>query len=341
MMFDKILEQIKMHRDTVAAIWMKGESAARSITGTHMLFSDAGCIYGSFDNEIVRKGAEVCAMQLFEGYQGGVRHFTYVLNGDPQIVDTEFYFVYIRADDRKQRRMVERAVQLLHAGERSWIAVNTKTMELSVIDTFGVSCGGELPDEICRYFPEAPVNRIVGGVKYYIEAVDHAQRVYIFGGGDISIALAGLLRPTGFCCVVLDEDMDHANRERFPDVYDVRTVDYRRMERLFIEEMDMAVVLSRDFQQDERIEGYLLSTPVRRIIGVGDLLKRQYEERWLIDQGYKKEQFSKIRMIEVEDGAGWTPYEIAVQIAAELIRESALRKDKRYERDRTEAVAGT
>ena len=340
-LFDKILKQMEENKDTVAALLLKDENTEKSIIGTHMLFSDAGRIYGSFDNGMVRRGIETYAIHLFEGDKEGVRHFTYMLNGNTQLIESAFCFAYISAVDLRQRRMAERASELLQAGEKMWLAVNTESMELSVIDTFGVACGAEVPDEVCRCFPEISMDKIAGGVRYYIEAVEHAHKVYIFGGSDISLALTEVLRPTAFCCVVLDENMEYANRERFPDIYDVRTIDYYRMERLYIEEGDMAVVLTRDFQYDEMVEAYLLSTPVNMIIDVGNPSKRQYEERWLMSRGYGIEQLSRMKTVEVGDGTGWTSYEVAVRIAAMLIQGRLRKKGERNGRYQPQNVTGT
>lgn len=340
-LFGRILKQMEENQDTVAAILMKNDNAEKSMIGTHMLFSDEGRIYGSFDNGMVRRGIETDAMRLFEGDKESVRCFTYMRNGNTQLIESAFCFAYIRASDQKQRRMAERAFELLQAGEKMWLAVNTESMELSVIDTFGVACGAEVPDEACRCFPEISANKFCGGVRYYIEAVEHARKVYIFGGSDISLALTEVLLPTAFCCVVLDENMEYANRERFPDIYDVQIVDYYRMERLYIEEGDMAVVLTRDFQYDERVEAYLLSTPVSMIIDVGNASKRQYEERWLMNQGYGREQLSRMKTVEVENGTDWTSYEIAVRIAALLIQGRLRKKGERNGRYQTQNVTGT
>ena len=63
---------------------------------------------------------------------------------------------------------------------------------------------------------------ICGGVMdIYIEPITPSSRVFIFGGGHISLSLSKMSTMVGFQAVVVDDRPQFANKERFPEADEV------------------------------------------------------------------------------------------------------------------------
>ena len=63
---------------------------------------------------------------------------------------------------------------------------------------------------------------ICGGVMdIYIEPITPTPRVFIFGGGHISLFVAKISTMVGFEVVVVDDRPQFANQERFPEAEEV------------------------------------------------------------------------------------------------------------------------
>lgn len=318
-MFLKLSESLKNGRSVIASFYMKNGRYNQSRIGTHMLFDGSGCIFGNFDNGYVIKNIRNDVMRLSDGHHDGIKTYGYTLNGNPDVIKSDFCMAFLNSSDPSDILVAERALQLMNEGEKMWLVVNTETSSLSVVDAFGVTCGKPVPLEISSIMPRRAEVHECKGVKYYIEPAERHSKVYIFGASEIARSLVSILRHTGFRVVVFDNSGEYANRARFSDVYDVRTVDYANMEHLILTEDDLAVVVTRDFMFDENVELFLLSTPVKAIINVGYTGKTLYEKKWFSEYGYNDDQLKRLYTIETNNQTARTTYEIAVCIAAQLI----------------------
>lgn len=319
-MFLKLDEQLKSGKSVIVSFYMKNGKYKESRIGTHMLFNGNGCIFGNFDNGYVVKNLRNDALRLSEGYNDGIKTYEYTLNGNPNVIKSNFCRAFVDASDAASIMMIDRAIQLMNEGEKMWLVVNTKTSKLSIVDAFGVSCGADIPLEVSRHMPEYAEILELGGTEYYIEPAERHNKVYIFGGSEIARSLVSILRHTGFRVVVMDNSSEYANRARFSDVYDVRTIDYANMKNLVFTEEDMAVVVTRDFMFDENVELFLLSTPIKVIISVGYIGKTVYEKRWFSEYGYDIDKLDRLYTVETNNKTARTTYEIAICIAAELLK---------------------
>jgi xanthine dehydrogenase accessory factor len=149
--------------------------------------------------------------------------------------------------------------------------------------------------------------------------------VYIFGAGHVSQALAAVARIAGFRIFVLDDRGEFANRERFPDCYEVFVMDPITeifQSRTFSRE-DMIVIVTRGHLQDQVVLETALKTRAGYIGMIGSKRKREMLYQTLRENGVHEEQIARVHSpIGLNIGAE-TPEEIAVSITAELIQQRA------------------
>lgn len=159
-----------------------------------------------------------------------------------------------------------------------------------------------------------------GAMDVYIEPMTPAERLYIFGAGHVSKPTAALARDLGFEVTVIDEREELATAERFPGVT-LNLGDPRRFARnLPVDARTWVLIVTHEHQLDQDILETLLPTPVAwlGLIGSRNKLARFFLR--LKAAGVDEALFTKVSGPVGLDLGAETPEEIAVSIAAELVR---------------------
>jgi xanthine dehydrogenase accessory factor len=159
-----------------------------------------------------------------------------------------------------------------------------------------------------------------GTVRAFVEPIEAAPTLLLFGGGHVAAALARLARPLGFRVEVADDRPEQASRERFPEA-----------DRLVVEAFDRAaaqmslgpnayaVVATREFEGDLGALGSLVGRGLRFLGVLGSKTKAAKLQEALRARGVPVEEMARIRSpLGLSIGAQ-TPEEIAVSIVAELV----------------------
>jgi xanthine dehydrogenase accessory factor len=191
-----------------------------------------------------------------------------------------------------EQRVIEEARALLLGGGVTLVRKHL-TQEL------GMCCGGEM------------------GV--FLEVLEPAPRLYLFGAGYIARPLAALAAGCGFEVTVVDERAEWALSERFPDcrVHARAPVDFLR--DLVTTPDDYAVVVTHDHGLDQRIVQALLERPLRFVGMIGSVPKQRKFALRLRARGFSDAQIARLRTpLGMPIGAD-TPEEIAVSAMGEII----------------------
>ena len=158
-------------------------------------------------------------------------------------------------------------------------------------------------------------------VEILLEPILSEPTVYIFGAGHVSEQLAPLAKRDHFKVVVIDDREMFANRERFPEADEVIVLDFERcFETLMVDDSSYIVIVTRGHLFD----GVVLERAVRTdacyigMIGSRKKILTLYND--LLRKRVSKEVLAKVHApIGIEINSE-TPEEIAVSIAAELIK---------------------
>ena len=156
---------------------------------------------------------------------------------------------------------------------------------------------------------------------YYSEKLLQPGRVYIFGGGHIAKALVPVLQGADFRCVVLDDRPDFIAPERFPgaETLQIDPSDISAVTGQFSED-DCVCIMTRGHKDDMLIQRQVMRTPVRYIGVIGSARKQRTVKEQILASGYSEADFKNVvSPIGLDIGAE-TPAELAVSIAAQLIR---------------------
>ncbi len=170
---------------------------------------------------------------------------------------------------------------------------------------------------------------ICGGVMdIYIEPISPSPRVFIFGGGHISLYVSKMSAMVGFQVVVVDDRPQFANKDRFPEAQEVIAEEFPlAFSRLKVNRSSYLVIVTRGHAYDQEVLEWALGTDARYIGMIGSRKKIQSVYQNLEKKGIPPEKFLRVHSpIGLKIGA-LTPEEIAVSIVAEMIQERRREKD--------------
>lgn len=160
------------------------------------------------------------------------------------------------------------------------------------------------------------------GLSIFMEPIQAADVLYIFGAGHISTFLSPLAKRVGFGVVVIDDRGDFANKKRFPDADEIMVGPLSQsFGRIDVTLSSYIAIITRGHIHDHAVLKEALKQNVAYIGMIGSKRKREIIYQALIKEGISKETLQMVHSpIGLAIGAE-TPEEIAVSIVAELIQE--------------------
>jgi xanthine dehydrogenase accessory factor len=167
---------------------------------------------------------------------------------------------------------------------------------------------------------EYDVGLICGGtVEIFVEPILPQPRLYIFGGGHISTAVARVAASAGFAIGIADDRVAFANPDRFPMASEIYTTYEAAYEKVTPNASSFLLIVTRGHKDDMRVLAWAVRTSARYIGMIGSKRKVISVYRALEQEGFSAAEFERVHApVGLEIGA-LSPEEIAVSICAELI----------------------
>jgi xanthine dehydrogenase accessory factor len=200
----------------------------------------------------------------------------------------------------------------------------------------GTVGGGAIELEVCRTAADllfrggtAEVRRHLtqelgmccgGAMTVFLEVVECAPRLYVFGAGYIAKPLAAIAAGCGFEVTVADARPAWASPERFPTSALCLRPPEEAVHDLALEAADYAVVMTHDHAVDQRVVEQLLSRPLKFVGMIGSLAKQRKFALRLRARGFAPEDIARLRTPLGAPIGAQTPEEIAVSVISELIQ---------------------
>jgi xanthine dehydrogenase accessory factor len=159
------------------------------------------------------------------------------------------------------------------------------------------------------------------GLVWFSEPLAPGGFVYVFGGGHVAQELVPLLGRLDFRCVVFDDREEFTRRELFPGAEDIIRGDFKKI-GLSLGAEDYVVIVTRGHIWDFEAEAFALKSEAPYIGVIGSRTKHAFVRKRLLEAGFSREEIDAPRVhapIGLDIGSK-TPAELAVSIAAELIR---------------------
>ena len=209
---------------------------------------------------------------------------------------------------------------MLIAGDgQTWGTIGGGAIENEVLKEAGVRLREGGASTLRRHLTQELGMCCGGEMSVFLEVVEPAPALWIFGAGYIAKPLAAMAAGCGFDVTVVDARPEWAIEERFPGAR-LRVEDPVDVARALIScETDSVVIVTHDHGLDQRIVQHLLPRPCRFIGMVGSIPKQRKFALRLRARGFSDADIARLRTpLGIDIGAD-TPEEIAVSIVAELI----------------------
>ncbi|MGD2110121.1 MAG: XdhC family protein [Phycisphaerae bacterium] len=164
------------------------------------------------------------------------------------------------------------------------------------------------------------VERDNGPAEYRVR-LEAKPKLLIAGGGHLGKELASVAVPLGFRVTVIDDREDFASSSRFPPPVNRVVSDIERaLSGWPIDANTYVVIVTRGHKHDQQALGAVLASPAKYIGMIGSRRKIKVIYDDLTREGATPAQLDRVHAPIGLDIHAITPEEIAISIAAELIK---------------------
>jgi xanthine dehydrogenase accessory factor len=170
-----------------------------------------------------------------------------------------------------------------------------------------------------KYTLGAQAGQCCGGVvEIFIDVLGTYPRLYLFGAGHVAQALVRVLQGTPFEVHVVDEREDWL--EKMPD-----TVRRRVAWDVFVKEMpwddrSYVAIMTHRHDLDQELVAYVIERPAKYLGLIGSKTKWEKFQARLGERGVAKDKLARIKCPIGLDTGGKAPQEVAISVAAELLK---------------------
>lgn len=155
----------------------------------------------------------------------------------------------------------------------------------------------------------------------YEEATGIKNTVFIAGGGHVGLACAEIMSQLDFSVIVFDDKINSVSPDKKKSIGKIITAPFSKMGRYVKESAHTYIlIVTKSFNSDKEALLQVINRKVKYIgiMGTSVKIKKIFAEA--VKEGVKKEQLKKIHAPVGIDINSDTPEEIAVSIAAEIIK---------------------
>ena len=158
-----------------------------------------------------------------------------------------------------------------------------------------------------------------GSMDVFVDRIRGRPRLYIAGGGHISVELAALAERLGHDVTVVDDREEYADPEQFPDGTDVIHGEYGEVLREQPMTAETAVaVATRSGTFDQQAVAAALDGDAGYVGLVASETKTEHVFESLVEDGYSRRDLASVRAPVGLDLGGGGPEDIALAILAEM-----------------------
>jgi xanthine dehydrogenase accessory factor len=342
-LFGTIRDCTNEGRDTVLATIVAEVGSSPRSAGSHMLVGAEGRISGTIGGGTLEYKAIEYAQLLLE--RGQSRRKTYRLhkNDEEELGmicggDVEVYFQFIPGGDEKTAAFMDKCIKAMEKDEDLWLFTDLGSAGEVRMSLYGADYpleGMDLsPEEIRALarnrgtmldYSEA-VHAVTGDRRIFAEPINFAGTVYIFGGGHCAQALQPVLSTVGFRCVVFDNRAEFVTRELFPTADGLFVGDYENIgEHIRPGKRDFIVIMTHawDIAVLRQVFTPGGDFPCAYIGVICSRGKAAQVKQALKADGVSEEVIGRMNAPIGLPIKSETPEEIAISIAAEMIRRRA------------------
>ncbi len=197
--------------------------------------------------------------------------------------------------------------------ERSVLEAAREALKLHRLQTYYITAEGE---RITRsQAQKTPAYEVM------VEPHEASPKLVVVGGGHVGKALAEIGKLCAFHVAVIDDRLDYANRDRFPDADEVICEDFVTALRKYpIDASSYLVCVTRGHKHDEVSLRQVVETPAAYIGMIGSKRRVGAVLQHILEDGVSPEAVARVQTPIGLDIGAETPEEIAVAIMAQIIQ---------------------
>ncbi|MGZ3595663.1 MAG: XdhC family protein [Syntrophales bacterium] len=211
--------------------------------------------------------------------------------------------------------------KMLVRSDRSTLGtVGGGAVELEVIDAALAAIAQGRPQNLHLALTEKYGHVCGGSLTVYIEPLGIRPRVLIFGAGHVGRALTTAAKFAGFGVIVSDERAEYATKELLPDADEILIGEGgKSLLGLRADSETYIVITTPSYESDFDLVRAALKTPAGYIGVIGSKRKREVLMKTLTEEGYSRDDLSRLTIpIGLAIGAE-SPEEIAISVVSQLI----------------------
>ncbi|MDR1445692.1 MAG: XdhC family protein [Treponema sp.] len=334
-LFTLIKKSFEQKENLVLALITEKAGSTPRGQGAWMLINKTGRIAGTIG------GAKPEFLAIEEGKkiaESGVSALkTYILHpaeaGDIGAIcggEITVFLQYLDAGDSELSAIVDAALNAVSLPVPAWFVIKidegSRKASLGILGKNGIlGKKGTCPEKTAILCREKPLLYNTAQGDWLSLPINSTGIVYVFGSGHVARELLPLLGRLDFRCIVFDDREEYCKDEFFPAAERIITGNYEDIGASIPEglaDSDYAVILTRGHLWDFRAEAFALESPARYIGAIGSRTKHAAVRQKLLAIGFSEADLEAPRFhapIGIDIGSD-TPAEIAVSIAAELIK---------------------
>jgi len=350
-----IITLLEQEKELVWVVLLDTQGSTPRHAGASMLVRPNGSTVGSVGGGPLEAYAREQALRVLEDKRSRVDQFVLAASSEqapgetsalPERLDMtcggsgSLLFAYLSAQSPTWISALKDAEVATRTGQKAWLVLSLPPADAETNaepDLVGLLCPEQKPptsltmpkdllqatlEAVADATEHAPVVASKEGRRLIALPTSSKERLYIFGAGHCAQPLALLAHMVGFSVTVIDDRPEFATSDRFPSADHVVVCSSfsQAFADLAVDKNTYIVVMTRGHHHDKTVLAQALKTPACYVGMMGSKKKVAEIYRQLEAEGVSLEALRQVHApVGLEIGAD-TPEEIAVSIAAELIK---------------------
>ena len=313
------------HDVVLVAVTASSGSVPRG-SGARMLVTARGRLCGTIGGGAVEHRCEELAQEVLRSRSSSAQRFRLYPN---DVADlgmicggaVEAFFRFFPGHDEKTLALLDTIETCFLRWEPFWTVFRMDDGATGIYSAATGPMGLSLPQEVLDALPQKPTRIETPQGDYYCEQILCPGKVYLFGGGHVSQALAPVLERVRFRCVVVEDRPEFLTPDLFPEQTERILTPGNDLSPVVprIGPEDYICIMTRGHVNDFEVQRQVMKTPARYIGVIGSARKKKSVWERLMACGYTEKDFENVVSPIGLDIASETPDEIAISIAAQLI----------------------
>lgn len=338
--FEWIYECLTRKESFVLATFIKKNGSPHREESKKMLIRKDFSIYGTIGGGLVEALTIQLSAKMFQR-RGSILEDFSKSHKDVEILErvcggnTTVLLEYVDCDDVQTVELYQKALMLKKEGAGLFLITkieknHRKAGSLSkwiCTETGFFGSENEEVQSVIKHIREngEHVNMqvlLVADETYLIEPYLNDELACIIGAGHVAQKIAELAKMIGLKVVIIDDREEFANKERFNMADEIIVIpSFENLtDHYTVNRNSYVIIVTRGHDYDQDVLSQMLKTDAKYIGMIGSLNKREYVYKNLLDEGFTLKDLERVYApIGLKIDAD-TPEEIAISIAAELIK---------------------